>query len=106
MKPFEQLSEADQKAAIDVSICVTVLGTRLPSCGQQFVDYVVSEFVKSYTLPPNIAKYALREIAESLFVNEWVFTAEKKGPKLVTAFKQIGGNNDGDSPLQEPALIS
>jgi hypothetical protein len=104
LKPFDQLNEADQKAAIDIGICVAVLGARIPSCGKPLFDYVATEFVSCYSLPPNIAKYALREVGQSLFSSEWTFTIEKTGQGLVTTFKRAG-DSDGDSPLQESQII-
>lgn len=102
--PFEQLSEADQKAAIDIGVCVAVLGTRVPSCGKPLFDYVATEFVSSYNLPPNIAKYALRQIGRSLYTSNWTFTVEKRGNELVTRFERPG-NEDGHNPLQEAKII-
>jgi hypothetical protein len=104
-KPFQQLSETDQKAAIDIGICVSVLGARLPSCGKPLFDYVASEYVKDYGIPANIAKYALRQVGEALFTSEWTFTIQKTGQGLVTSFKRVGDNGDGDSPLQEYEII-
>jgi hypothetical protein len=103
-KPFDQLSAADQKAAIDVGICVSVLGTRIPSCGKPLFDYIASEFVASHTLPANIVKYALRQIGQSLFDSNWEFTVKKLGSELITEFKRIG-EHDGDSPLSESTII-
>ena len=103
-KPFDELSEADQKAAIDIGICVSVLGARIPSCGRPLFDYIATEFVSCYSLPPNIAKYALRQIGQSLFNTEWTFTVEKTSDGLVTTFTPVEQNN-GDSPLQEPEII-
>ena len=101
--PFEQLSEADQKAAVDIGVAVSVLGTRL-NCGKELYDFVATEFVRRYSIPANIAKYALREVGKSLFTNDWTFTAEKKAGGLTTSF-QRSEDRDGDSPLQETTII-
>jgi hypothetical protein len=102
--PFEQLGAEDQKAAIDVGVCVTVLGTRVPSCGKPLFDFVATEFVSSYKLPPNMGKYALRQMGRSLFDSDWTFTVEKKGDALVTRFERTG-SNDGNAPLQTSPII-
>lgn len=97
-RPFEQLSDDDQKAAIDVAVALTILGTRIPTLQKPLTDFIVTEFTSCYGLPRNIVKYAFRELGANLFRQDWNLTATKAGPKLTTQFTPLetsgGGNGE------------
>lgn len=97
-RPFEQLGEEQQKAAVDIAVALTVLGTRIPTLSKAFSDSVITEFVNSYGLVPNVAKYALRELGAGLFKQNWEFTVHKTGEMLTTEFSPIDGAA-GNGPI-------
>lgn len=95
-RPFSQLSEQDQKAAIDVAVALTVIGTRIPSVQKALTDYVVTEFTSCHSLSANIVKYAFRELGANLFNQDWYFGVTKAGERLITQFQPLetsGGAN-------------
>jgi hypothetical protein len=89
MRPFEQLGEQEQKAATDVAVALTVLGTRIPTLSKVFTDAIVTEFTNCYKLTPNVGKYALRELGQNLFSQNWAFSVHKAGVMLTTEFKPV-----------------
>lgn len=94
---FNQLNDEDQQAAIDVAISAVLVGLRIPTTGQQFYDYVTSEFAASRGLPSNVVKYALRNIGQNLLKQNWALTIVKDGERLTTKFtpEKPGGNSEG-----------
>jgi hypothetical protein len=98
-RPFERLSVEEQKAAVDVAVALTVLGTRIPTLSKGFSDAVATEFVNSYKVVPNVAKYALRELGVSLFKENWEFTVHKTGMMITTEFKPIEGGAAGNGQI-------
>jgi hypothetical protein len=99
-RSFEQLSEHEQKAAMDVAVAVTVLGTRIPTLSKSFTNAVLTEFTNCYKVVPNVAKYALRELGVSLFKENWEFTVHKTGVMLTTEFKPVeGGSGPGNGQI-------
>jgi hypothetical protein len=91
-RPFGQLSEEHQKAAVDIAVALTVLGTRLPTLTKVFTDAIATEFTSHYRLVPNVAKYALRELGTGLYRQNWEFAVHKHGEMLVTEFRPIEGS--------------
>jgi hypothetical protein len=93
--PFNELSNADQKVAIDAAIALILLGTRMPAVGQPLYDYVTTEFVSCYHVPANLAKYAMRSLAKALMAQDWTLTISKTGSQITTKFtpQPIGGSN-------------
>lgn len=90
--PFDELSPDMQKCVIDVGVLSTALGVRLPSAGKALFDFILAEFLKSYTLP-NSGKYALRHVAAELWNSDWEFTVTKRGKRMVTKFEKLQGGN-------------
>ena len=97
-RPFDQLGENDQKAAVDVAVALTVLGTRVPSQNKAFSDHVAQEFTRSYNLVPNVVKYAMRELGVGLFQQNWEFKVYKRGGLMTTEFRPIEAN-EGDGQI-------
>lgn len=94
---FNQLSEEDQKAAIDVAVAAIIIGLRIPSTGKPLYDWMATEFASSRGLPPNVVKYALRSVGEGLLKQNWSLTIEKDGEGLMTKFtpeKKEGPNSE------------
>lgn len=102
-RPFEQLSIEDQKAAIDVAVALTILGTRIPTLQKTLTDFIVTEFTSCYGLPRNIVKYAFRELGTNLFRQDWGLTVTKSGNKLTTRFTPLetSGGGNGEIIIQE-----
>ena|SRR5215475_13629922 len=92
VRPFDQLTPEQQKAAVDIGVTVAVLGTRIPTAGKELYDLVCEHFMKSYTLG-NEGKYALRELGKELFASNWELTVTKRGARLVTQFEKLQGDN-------------
>jgi hypothetical protein len=96
IKPFEQLSEDDQKAAIDVCVSAVLLGLRIPTTGKPLYDWIATEFANCRTLPPNVVKYALRSLGKELYVQDWTMTIEKRGNGVATEFStRVSGGPNG-----------
>ena len=93
---FTQLNDADQKAAIDVSIATVLLGLRISSTGQALYDWVATEFATSRTIPANLTKYALRELGAVLLKEDWTLMVEKTGEQITTHFTPVRKSNDGE----------
>lgn len=91
-KPFDQLTNEQQKAAIDIGVTAAVLGHRIPSVGKELYDLVCEHFLQSYTLG-NEGKYALRHVGAELLVSNWQFTVTKRGTRMVTKFEKLQGDN-------------
>jgi hypothetical protein len=102
-RAFDDLSEDDQKAAIDVAVAKVLIDARIPSTGTLHDNYIVTEFAGCRTLPPNKIKYALRSIGQSLLKSDWKMTIEKQHGRLVTTFVLIPG--DTDESVQKPEPI-
>jgi hypothetical protein len=85
--PFNELSDQDQKAAIDVAVAAVLIGLRIPTAGKPLYDYVATEFSSSRTLPPNIVRYALRSLGRTLFKQDWTMTITKTSEEVTTHFK-------------------
>lgn len=99
-KPFDQLSEDDQKAATDVAVATVVIGLRIPTAGKQLYDFIATEFASCRTIPRNIAKYSLRGLGESLFEQNWTMTITKKQGKVTTFFTpEPDGQESNDSTI-------
>jgi hypothetical protein len=98
-RPFERLSTEEQKAAVDIAVALTVLGTRIPSLNKAFTDILAAEFTSCYAVDPNVAKYALRELGASLFKENWEFTVHKTGMMITTEFKPIEGSGPGNGQI-------
>lgn len=94
---FEQLNEDDQKAAIDVAIAAIVIGVRIPSTGQPLYDWMATEFSSCRSLPPNVVKYALRSLGQTLTQQNWVLTIQKDGMGIATSFTPEN-QDDGEVP--------
>lgn len=97
-RPFEQLALEHQKAAVDIAVALTVLGTRIPSLSKAFSDSVATEFIGCYKLVPNVAKYAIRELGVGLYRQNWEFKVHKSGNMLTTEFRPIEGT-EGDGQI-------
>lgn len=87
--PFNQLSSEDQKRAIDVGIAAILIGLRIPSTGKPLYDYVASEFSSCYSIPANLARYALRSLGRNLTAQDWTLIIQKEGETLVTKFHPL-----------------
>jgi hypothetical protein len=98
-RPFERLNVEEQKAAVDIAVALTVLGTRIPTLTKGFSDAVATEFVNCYKVVPNVAKYALRELGVSLFKENWEFTVHKTGMMITTEFKPVEGSGPGNGQI-------
>lgn len=83
---FDQLSEEDQKAAIDVAVAAIVIGLRIPSTGKPLYDWMATEFTSCRGLPANVVKYALRSLGGSLLKQNWELTITKNGEGITTVF--------------------
>jgi len=94
---FEQLASDDQKAAIDVAVAAIVIGVRIPSTGKPLYDWMATEFSSSRSLPPNVVKYALRSLGQSLTHQNWTLTITKDGMGIVTSFTPEN-QDDGQEP--------
>lgn len=95
-RPFSQLSDEEQKAAIDVAVALSVIAVRIPSVQKALTDYIVTEFTSCHNLSPNIAKYAFRELGANLFNQDWHFGVTKAGERVTTQFQPLetsGGTN-------------
>jgi hypothetical protein len=91
-EPFEQLSPEDQKTAIDVTVAVSLLVTRLPALSDLVLDAIIEEFSAQYNLPKNTARYALRSLGQTLFATPWTCTITKDfEDNIATRFKQESG---------------
>lgn len=75
--PFEELSEQDQKIAIELAAIGSLLVTRLPMLSNEVFDVLTTEFAATYNIPANLAKYAMRSISKELFKTSWDFTIKK-----------------------------
>jgi hypothetical protein len=93
---FTQLNDADQKAAIDVSIATVILGLRISSTGQALYDWVATEFATSRTIPANLTKYALRELGEVLLKEDWTLLIQKSGDQVTTEFTPVRKSKNGE----------
>jgi hypothetical protein len=89
VEPFEELSETDQKTAIDIGVMASVVVTRLPGISGLVMDAIAREFAAQYNIRPNIAKHSLRAIGKTLFQTQWSFevTKDQEG-NIATHFKQ------------------
>lgn len=96
--PFNQLSDEDQAAAIDVAISAVLIGLRMPSAGKPLYDYIATEFAASRGLPANIVRYALRNLGRDLYDQDWTMTITKTGPAMKTHFTP-------DKPFQSDGEI-
>jgi hypothetical protein len=83
---FDQLSNEDQKAAIDTAVAAILIGLRIPSTGKPLYDFVASEFASSRGLPANVVKYALRSLGRSLTAQNWTLSIVKDGEGVITKF--------------------
>ena len=92
---FEQLSEEDQKAAIDVAVATILIGLRIPSTGKPLYDWIATEFTSSRSLPANVVKYALRSLGRSLAAQNWEMVIKKDGEGLTTVFTPEQKGIDG-----------
>jgi len=101
-RPFERLSEQDQKAAVDVAVALTVLGTRVPTLRQEFTDDIVTEFAGCFRLSENVVKYAMRELGRNLFAQNWEFKVHKMGQLLTTEFRPIEASEGNGHIIIEP----
>jgi DNA-binding transcriptional regulator WhiA len=101
IKPFEELSETDQKTAIDIAVAASLIVTRLPAISELVFDAISREFAAFYDLRANIAKYSLRSLGRTLFETQWECTITKDAQhNLITEFRQgdaIPGDN-GTTP--------
>jgi hypothetical protein len=98
-RAFEQLNSQDQKALIDIAAGLCMIGTRLPALDKDWSDQCVAAYVFMSGVSPNVAKYAMADVARSLFAEDWEFRVTKKGMQLVTEFCPIrtaGGANGGE----------
>lgn len=99
-KLFEELGEDDQMAAIDVAVATVLVGLRIPSTGKPLYDWVATEFASCRTLPPNVVKYALRHLGQSLYVQDWTLVIEKHGKEVVTKFSRPISGENGQAIIQ------
>jgi hypothetical protein len=91
-EPFEQLSPEDQKTAIDLTVAVSLLVTRLPALSELVFNTIIEEFSVQYDLPKNTARYALRSLGRTLFATSWTCTITKDfEDNIATHFKQESG---------------
>ena len=74
---FGQLSESDQKVAIDLTVACSLLVSRLPHMSGNIFDAVMSEFSHQYEVPNNVAKYSLRALGKELFHSSWQYKITK-----------------------------
>jgi hypothetical protein len=101
--PFEQLNEADQKAAMDVAIATVLISLQIPSAGQPLYDFLVNEFARCHGLPRQVVRYALRHLGQALYTQNWTLTVQKAESKVVTKFTpdsapaSRNGNGEGDN---------
>jgi hypothetical protein len=101
--PYEQLNDADQKAAMDVAIATVLISLQIPSAGQPLYDYLVAEFSKSHGLPRQVVRYALRHLGQALYSQDWTLTVQKAESKVVTKFTpdsapaSRNGSEEGDN---------
>jgi hypothetical protein len=95
-KPFDQLSETDQRVAIDIACAMSVLVTRLPQL--KVGDAVMTEFAHQFELPSNLAKYALRQVGQTLFKTTWEFGVSKEEDGTVSTYFKQGETVDQDGP--------
>lgn len=93
---FNQLNDADQKAAIDVSIATVLLGLRISSTDQKLYDWVATEFASSRTIPSNLTKYALRELGQVLLKEDWTLLIQKSGDQVTTEFTPVRKSKNGE----------
>ena len=94
-RAFDQLSEADQKAAIDIMVALAVLSTRIPSVQKPLTDYIMTEFASCHNLSKNIVKYALMDVGAALFIQDWNFTATKASNQFITQFQPQKPSDNG-----------
>ena len=92
-KAFDQLNGQNQMAAIDAAVATILLGIRIPSTGKPLYDWMATEFASCYSLSPNVVKYALRDLGEELYAQDWTLTIEKRGAGLSTKFSHPDTNN-------------
>jgi hypothetical protein len=94
-EPFEQLSPEDQKTAIDLTVAVSLLVTRLPALSELVFNAIIEEFSVQYELPKNTARYALRSLGRTLFATSWTCTITKDfEDNITTHFKQVSESGD------------
>lgn len=95
--PFEQLSEEDQKAIIDIAVMVIGLTTRVPTA-KGLYETVRTEFLRSYHVG-NSAKYAFRQVTDELMNSNWELKITKKGTRLITGYTRLQSDN-GEMHIQ------
>jgi hypothetical protein len=99
---FNQLPEVDQKAAVDISVALLVIGLRITTIDQTMYDFVATEFCRSRTLSPNVVKYALRALAKRIYMQDWTLMIQKIGDEVTSTFtpsKSAGSNDETEHPV-------
>ena len=95
--PFDELSESDQRAAIDIACAVSILITRLPGLIPQevssdmpaWMDTIGKEFAINRSLSTELSREALAQIGQQLFNNSWRWNVTKETDATIsTYFKQ------------------
>jgi hypothetical protein len=89
-EPFEELGEEAQRAAIDVSAAVAVLGARLPNAAQVINQVILVEFGEHFG---NKGRAALRHVGSKLFTADWRLVVTKHDVRLETQFENLPSSN-------------
>ena len=97
---FEQLNHKDQKSAIDLAVATIVVGLRIPSTGKPLYDWMATEFASTYSIPPNVAKYALRSLGRRLMDQNWELTITKNGDGVTTSFTPEDREDDHETIIR------
>ena len=84
---FNQLQPEIQKTAIDVTVAVSLLITRLPSLPEPLSEAIVKEFASQYDIREPLARRALGQISGALFRQTWKCQITKDGEgRVLTSF--------------------
>jgi len=103
LKPFDLLSEEQQRCCVDIAIGIAIIAARVPTFGRDLFRDIAKQWAACAELDQNRCRYALSGVSATLYDSSWEFHVRKEGASMVCQFIKIeepGGGN-GESPILE-----